>query len=88
MSTRTMKRRRNTTTKRTRARASRPRVPSVATWQDLGSRFRDVMIDLVKDGKAFERGLEPKLLPALRRLKSDVQRLITKLELRARRRAS
>jgi hypothetical protein len=53
------------------------------TWKDLAERFRDVMKDFLEEGKALERDLEPRLLPALRRLKSEVEKLIARLEERA-----
>jgi hypothetical protein len=42
------------------------------------------MKDFLKEGKELERELEPKLLPALKRLKLEIERLIGKLEERTR----
>ena len=53
------------------------------TWRELAERFRDVMKDFLQEGKELERDLEPKLLPALRRLKGEVEKLIARLEDRA-----
>ena len=58
-------------------------VEVIPTWRDLGDRFRDLMKDFVQEAKELERGLEPKLLPALRRLKFEIEKLIAKLEERA-----
>ncbi len=56
------------------------RTPS---WRELVERFRDVMKDFIQEGKELERDLEPKLLPALKRLKAEIEKLIGKLEARA-----
>jgi hypothetical protein len=60
-----------------------PEVDAAPSWPDLASRFRDVMKDFLEEGKQIERELEPKLLPALRRLKTEIEKLIAKLEERA-----
>ncbi|HKA60124.1 MAG TPA: hypothetical protein VKD28_16005 [Gemmatimonadales bacterium] len=60
-----------------------PEVNTVPTWRDLTNRFRDLMQDFLQEGKELERELEPKLLPALRRLKAEIEKLIAKLEERA-----
>ncbi len=60
-------------------------VEVIPTWRELADRFRDVMKDFVKEGKEIERELEPKLLPALRRLRAEIERLIAKLEERSER---
>ena len=52
----------------------------IPTWRELGERFRDVMKDFLQEGKQFERELEPKLLPALKRLRMEIEKLIAKLE--------
>jgi len=57
-------------------------------WRELGQRFRDLMNDFLQEGKDLERELEPKLLPALKRLHAEIQKLITKLEERASRKPS
>jgi hypothetical protein len=41
------------------------------------------MQDVIREGKELERDLEPRLLPALKRLKAQIERLIAKLEERA-----
>ncbi len=58
-------------------------VEDTPTWRDLGERVRDLMKDFLREGKALERDLEPKLLPALKRLKAEIEKLIAKLEGRA-----
>lgn len=60
-----------------------PEVDEVPSWRGLADRFRDLMKDFLQEGKELERELEPKLLPALRRLKLEVEKLIAKLEQRA-----
>jgi hypothetical protein len=61
-----------------------PEVNTIPTWRDLADRFRDLMKDFLKEGKALERDLEPKFLPALKRLKLEIEKLIGKLEERTR----
>jgi hypothetical protein len=53
------------------------------TWRELVARFRDVMKDFLQEGKELERELEPRLLPALKRLKAEIEKMIAKLEQRA-----
>src|ERR1041385_6955369 len=60
-----------------------PEVNAIPTWRELANRFRDLMKDFLKEGKELERELEPKLLPALKRLKLEIEKLIGKLEQRA-----
>ena len=60
-----------------------PEVNAIPTWRQLAERFRDLMKDFLKEGKELERELEPKLLPALKRLKLEIEKLIAKLEQRA-----
>ena len=60
-----------------------PEIEATATWRELGERVRDVMKDFIKEGKDLERDLEPRLLPALKRLKTEIEKLIAKLEERA-----
>ena len=60
-----------------------PQVNTIPTWRELADRFRDLMKDFLKEGKDLERELEPKLLPALKRLKLEIEKLIGKLEERA-----
>jgi hypothetical protein len=47
------------------------------------SRVDSATKDFLEEGKQIERELEPKLLPALRRLKTEIEKLIAKLEERA-----
>jgi hypothetical protein len=54
----------------------------IPTWRDLSDRFRDVVKDFVEEGKAIERNLEPRMLPALKRLKLEIEKLIARLEAR------
>jgi len=61
-----------------------PEVNTIPTWRELADRFRDLMKDFLKEGKELEREIEPKLLPALKRLKLEIERLIGKLEERTR----
>ena len=63
--------------------AEPPEIGETPTWRELGDRVRDVMKDFVKEGKDLERDLEPRLLPALKRLKTEIEKLIAKLEERA-----
>ncbi len=50
------------------------------TWRALGERIRDLLKDFLDEGKKLERDLEPKALPALKRLKAEIEKLIAKLE--------
>ncbi|HVH66496.1 MAG TPA: hypothetical protein VM716_01365 [Gemmatimonadales bacterium] len=61
-----------------------PEVHTLPTWRELAERFRDLMKDFLQEGKELERELEPKLLPALKRLKLEIEKLISKLEERVR----
>ena len=63
--------------------AESPEVNAVPTWRELAERFRDLMKDFLKEGKELERELEPRLLPALKRLRLEIEKLIAKLEERA-----
>jgi len=60
-----------------------PEVNAIPTWRELADRFRDLMKDFLKEGKELGRELEPKLLPALKRFKLEIEKLISKLEQRA-----
>ena len=60
-----------------------PEVNAIPTWRELAERFRDLMKDFLKEGKELERELEPKLLPALKRLRLEIDKVISKLEDRA-----
>ena len=55
-----------------------PEVNKIPTWRELADRFRDLMKDFLKEGKELERDIEPKLLPALKRLKLEIEKLIGK----------
>ena len=61
-----------------------PDVNTIPTWRELAERFRDLVKDFLKEGKELEREIEPKLLPALKRLKLEIEKLIGKLEERTR----
>jgi hypothetical protein len=63
----------------------RPDVGSVPTWRELGDRFRDLLKDFLAEGKEIEREIEPRLIPALNRLKLEIETLIARLEERAKR---
>lgn len=66
-------------------------VEEIPTWRDLAERFRDVMKDIAgdigaiwkKEGKELERELQSRLLPTLNRAKIEIDKLITRLEERA-----
>jgi hypothetical protein len=60
-----------------------PEVNAIPSWRELADRFRDLMKDFLKEGRELERELEPKLLPALKRLRLEIEKLIAKLEQRA-----
>ncbi len=60
-----------------------PEVDVIPTWRELGDRLRDLLKDFFEEGKELERELEPKVLPALRRFKVEIEKLIAKLEERA-----
>jgi len=50
------------------------------TWRALGDRIHDLLKDFLDEGKKLERDLEPKMLPGLKRLKAEIEKLIAKLE--------
>jgi len=58
-------------------------VEPTPTWRELGDRFRDLLKDILDEGKDLERELEPKVLPALKRLRDEVVKLIEKIEARS-----
>ena len=60
-----------------------PETEPTPTWHELAQRLRDLLKDFFQEGKDLERELEPKLLPALKRMKVEIDRLIAKLEERA-----
>ncbi|HJQ65467.1 MAG TPA: hypothetical protein VJ816_03775 [Gemmatimonadales bacterium] len=67
-------------------------VEEIPTWRELADRFRDVMKDIAtdvgslwkKEGKELEKDLQARLLPALNRAKLEIDKLIRRLEERAR----
>jgi len=71
--------------------AAPTQVEEIPTWRDLADRFRDVLKDIAgdigviwkKEGKELEREVQARLLPALNRAKVEIDRLITRLEERA-----
>jgi hypothetical protein len=60
-----------------------PEINTIPTWRELADRFRDLMKDFLNEGKELERELEPKLLPVLKRLRLEIEKLIANLERRA-----
>ena len=60
-----------------------PETEPTPTWRELAQRLRDLLKDFFQEGKELERELEPKLLPALKRMKVEIDGLIAKLEERA-----
>jgi hypothetical protein len=71
-------------------------VETIPTWRELGDRFRDVMKDIgaeisstwKKEGKDLEKDLQGRLLPALKRARIEIDKMITKLEERMAKRKS
>lgn len=61
-------------------------IEETPTWRELRERTADLMKELVHEGKELERELEPKILPALQRLKVQLEKLIARLEERIRER--
>ena len=65
-----------------------PEVNTIPTWRELGERFRDLLKDIgaevgvvwKKEGKDLERDLQARLLPALKRTKLEIEKLIARLE--------
>jgi hypothetical protein len=63
-------------------------VETIPTWRELGDRFRDVMKDIgseigttwKKEGKDLEKDVQARLLPALKRARIEIDKMITKLE--------
>lgn len=72
--------------KRDRAEPTSQEPDDVPTWRELRDRVADVLKDLVREGKELERDIEPRLLPALKKLKVQIERLISRLEDRVARR--
>ena len=60
-----------------------PETEPTPTWRELAQRLRDLLKDFFQEGKELERELEPKLLPALKRMKLEIEKLIAHLEQRA-----
>jgi len=55
----------------------------VTTKRELTERLRELMNDFIREGKKIGRELEPKMLPVLKRMKVQIEKLIAKLEERA-----
>lgn len=63
-------------------------VDEIPTWRDLGERLRDVMKDIAaeigktwkKEGKELELEVQGRLLPALKRARLELDKLVTRLE--------
>jgi len=60
-----------------------PEVEVIPTWRELAERLRALLKDFIEEGKELEREIEPRVLPALRRFKIEIEKLIAKLEERA-----
>jgi flagellar biosynthesis chaperone FliJ len=70
------------------ARRSQPDdVEESPTWRELRERAADLLKSLVREGKELERDLEPRVLPGLKALKSQLEKLIATLEERITRRS-
>src|SRR5260370_34166808 len=63
----------------TKRQPGEPEISSIPTWRELADRFRDLMSDFLKEGKELERELDPKLVPALKRLRLEIDKIIAKL---------
>jgi hypothetical protein len=63
-----------------------PDTEEIPSWRELRERAAELLKSLVQEGKELERELEPRVLPALRNLRSQIEKLIAKLEERAARR--
>ena len=57
-----------------------PETDEIPSWRELRERSVDLLNELVREGKEVERSLEPHVLPALRRLKAQIEKLIAKIE--------
>jgi hypothetical protein len=57
-------------------------VEVIPTWRELGERIRDVIESVAREGKELERDLEPKFLPALKRVRAELEKLIARVEQR------
>lgn len=55
----------------------------VSTKRDLAEQVRELMRDFIRESKKIGRELEPKMLPVLKRMKLQIEKLIAKLEERA-----
>lgn len=63
-------------------------VDEIPTWRELGERLRNVMKDIVaelgntwkKEGKDLEQEVQARLLPALKRARIELDKLVTRLE--------
>jgi hypothetical protein len=55
----------------------------VRTRRELAEQVRDLMKNVIREGKKIGRELEPKMLPVLKRMKLRIEKLIAKLEERA-----
>lgn len=57
-------------------------IEDTPSWNELRERTSDILKELVREGQELEREIEPRLLPALRRLKAQIDKLISKIEAR------
>src|SRR2546430_17716979 len=51
-----------------------PETEPPPSWRELTERLRDLMKDFIQEGKELERDLEPRLLPALQRMKLQIEK--------------
>ena len=70
------------------AKRPEPEVQEIPSWRELRDRAADLLKSLVQEGKELERDLEPRVIPALRSLRSQIEKLIARLEERVARRQS
>ena len=74
--------------------AGQTEVEEIPTWHDLGERLRDVMKDIAaeiarawkKEGKELETEVQARVLPALKRARLELDKLVTPLEERTQKR--
>ena len=59
-----------------------PDIDETPTWRELRERSADLLKEMVREGKDIERELEPRILPALRKLQAQIEKLIARIEKR------
>jgi hypothetical protein len=62
------------------AKRPEPEVQETPSWRELRDRASDLLKSLIQEGKELERDLEPRVLPALKGLRAQIEKLIAKLE--------